>query len=86
METKYFCSFYYTVLFSGTKKCVRLNCQHFLIVKIPSNQYLQQIRFNHLSYIDFEDLNFCKKCTQKPYSFLVIDATLASDNALDAIF
>ena len=23
-------------------------------------------------------MNFCKKCTGKPYSFLVIDATLAS--------
>ena len=26
-------------------------------------------------------MNLCKKCTVKPYSFLVIDATLASDNS-----
>ena len=25
-------------------------------------------------------MNLCKKCTEKPYSFLVIDTTLASDN------
>ena len=25
-------------------------------------------------------MNFCKKCTAKPYSFLVIDATLVSDH------
>ena len=27
-------------------------------------------------------MNSYKKCTAKPYSFLVIDATLASDNPL----
>ena len=27
-------------------------------------------------------MNFCKRVTAKPYSFLVIDPTLASDNPL----
>ena len=27
-------------------------------------------------------MNLCKKCAAKPHSFLVIDATLASDNLL----
>ena len=27
-------------------------------------------------------MNPCKKCTAKPYSFLVNDSTLASDNPL----
>ena len=31
-----------------------------------------------LNFKDF--MNLYKKCTAKPYSFLVIDATLASDN------
>ena len=36
---------------------------------------------NHSLDIDFKDfMNLSKKCTTKPYSFLVIDATLASDN------
>ena len=37
--------------------------------------------FNHSSDIDFKDfMNLNKKCTVKPYYFLVIGATLASDN------
>ena len=52
-------------------------------MKIPGKQKLQQIAFNHSSYIDFKDfMNLYKKCTAKPYSFLVIDATFASDNLL----
>ena len=39
--------------------------------------------FNDLSDIGFQDfVNMYKRCTAKPYSFLVIDATLASDNPL----
>ena len=50
-------------------------------MKIPNKRELQQIAFNHSSDIDFQDfMNLYKKCTAKPYSFLVIDATLASDN------
>ena len=38
--------------------------------------------FNHLSDIDFQDfINLYKKCTKKPYSFSVIDTTLATDNS-----
>ena len=52
-------------------------------MKIPSKQELQQIAFNHSSDIDFQDfMNLYKKCTTKLFSFLVIDATLASDNIL----
>ena len=54
---------------------------HYLIMKIPNKRELQQTEFNHSSDIDFKDfMNLFKKCTAKPYSFLVIDATLASDN------
>ena len=54
---------------------------HYFIMKIPEKQEIQQIAFNHSSDIDFKDfMNLYKKCTAKPYSFLVIDATLASDN------
>ena len=52
-------------------------------MKTPSKWELQQIAFNHSSDIDFKDfMNFYKKCTAKPYSFLVIDATLASVNLI----
>ena len=52
-------------------------------MKSPNKQELQQISFNHSSDINFKDfMNLYKKCTAKQYSFLVIDATLASDNPL----
>ena len=39
--------------------------------------------FNHSSDIDFQDfMNSCKKCTAKPYQFLIIDTILASYNPL----
>ena len=51
---------------------------HYFIMKFPNKRELQQIAFNHLSDIDFKDfMNLFKKCTAKPYSILVIDATLA---------
>ena len=50
-------------------------------MKIPNKRELQKIAFNHSLDIAFKDLMiFYKKCTTISYSFLVIDATLASDN------
>ena len=50
-------------------------------MKVSNQKELQQIVYNHLSHIDFKYfMNLYKKCTEKPYTFLVIDATLASDN------
>ena len=51
-------------------------------MKVLNKRELQQISFNHSSDIDFKDSIYIKKCTAKPFSFLVIDATLASDNPL----
>ena len=52
-------------------------------MKIPSKRELQQNEFNHSSDIDFKDfMNYYKTFTAKPYYFLVIDTTLASDNPL----
>ena len=51
-------------------------------MKIPNKRDLQPIVFNHSSDIDFQDFkNLYKKCTTKPYSFSVIETTLASDNS-----
>ena len=64
-------------------KDVRLNSTHFLIMKIPSKRELQQIALNHSSDIDFKDfIKIYNKCTAEPYSYLVNDTTLASDNPL----
>ena len=64
-------------------KIVRLNSRRYFIMKILNKQELQQTAFNHLPDIDFKDfMNLSQKCTAKPYSSLVIDVTLASDNIL----
>ena len=52
-------------------------------MKIPNKRELQQIALNHSSGINSKDfLKIYKKCTVEPYSFLVNDATLASNNPL----
>ena len=52
-------------------------------MKVPNKRELQQIALNHSSNIDFKGfMEIYKKCTPEPYSFLVSDATLASDNPL----
>ena len=49
-------------------------------MKIPSKRELQQIAFNHLSDIDFQDfMNLYNNVLQNP--FLVIDTTLTSDHS-----
>ena len=52
-------------------------------MKSPNKRVLQQIALNHSSDIDLKAFfNVHKNCTDKPYSFLVNDITLASDNPL----
>ena len=68
-------------LYFAVPKNVRPNSMHYFTMKIQSKQELQQIGFNDLSDIGFKDfVNFYKKCAAKPYSYLVIDCTLVSDN------
>ena len=62
-------------------KNIRLNSTHYFFLKIPNKRELQQIAYNLSSDIGFNNfMNLYKKCTAKSYSFLVINATLASDN------
>ena len=64
-------------------KNVRLNSSHFFIMKIPNKKELQQIPLNHSSGINSKDfIKTHKKCTAESYSFLVNNATLASNNPL----
>ena len=70
-----------TQSYFSVPKNIRLNSTNYFFMKIPYKRELQQIAFNHSSDIDFKDfMNLYKKCTEKPYYFVVIDATLASDN------
>ena len=64
-------------------KDVRLNSTHFFNMKIPNKRELHQIALNHSSDIEFKDfIRIYNKCTAEPYSFLVNDITLPSDDIL----
>ena len=72
-----------TQSYFAVRKNLRLNSTHYFVMEIPNKRELQQITFNHSSDIDFQNvINLYKKCTPKLSSFLVIDATLTSDNSL----
>ena len=52
-------------------------------MKIFNKTELEQITSNRSSDIDFKDfMKLYKDYTREPYSFLVNDATLSSDNSL----
>ena len=71
-----------TQSYFAVPKNIRLNFTHYFVMKIPKKRELQQVAFNHYSDIDFEDfVNLYEKCTSKSFSFLVIQATLATDNS-----
>ena len=70
-----------TQSYFAVPKNIRQNPTHSFVMKIPIKRELEQIVFNHSSDIDFQDfVDLYKKFTEKPYSFLVIDTILASDN------
>ena len=69
--------------FFKVPKTIRLNETHYFILKIPNKRELQQIASNHSSDIVFKDLmKLYKNYTKEPYSFLVNNMTLLSDNPL----
>ena len=81
--------FFYTQSYFAVPKNIRVNSTHYFIMKVPNKREFKQIAFNNSSDINFKDvLNLYKKFTAKPYSFLVIDATLALYNLhiLERIF
>ena len=64
-------------------KDVRNNSSHFFIMKITNKRELMQVAINHSSNINTKDfIEIYRKCTDKPYPFLVIDTTLPSNNLL----
>ena len=64
-------------------KDVRPNSTHFFIMIISNKRELRQIALNHSPDINSKDfIKIYKKYTAEPYSFLVNDAMLASDNPL----
>ena len=73
-----------TQSYFAVAKNIRLNSTYYSIMKIPNERQLQQIAFNHSSDIDFQERwlwIFIKNALQN-HLFLVIDATITSDNPL----
>ena len=71
-----------TKFYLAVPRSIRLNSTHYFSMKIPNKRELQQIAFNNSSDINFQEfMNLYKKSTTELYSFLVIDATLVSDNS-----
>ena len=63
-------------------KAIRLNATYF-IMKIPKKRELQQVAFNHSSDTEFKDfMKLYKDYTKEPFSFLVNNTILPSDNPL----
>ena len=72
-----------TQSFFKVSKNVRLNTTHFFIAKILNRRELPQIAINHSSDISTKDFdNIYREYTTEPYSFLVNDTTLSSNNPL----
>ena len=64
-------------------KDMRLNSEHYLIMKINKKRELQNIAINHSADIDYKDfLKIYRECRREPYSFLTIDTTLPASNPL----
>ena len=79
IQTKNIC-FQYTILFGRAK---RYQTKFYTLFYYKNKEKLQKIACHKSSNIDFEDfISLYKKCTAKPYSSLVIDATFESDNPL----
>ena len=70
-----------TLSYFKVPKDIRLNSTNVFIMEIPNKRELQQISIDHSSDVDFKDImNIYKKYTAKPYTLLVNDTTLSSDN------
>ena len=68
-----------TQSYFAVSKKIKLNSAHYIVMKIPNKRELQQIAFNHLSDINFQ--NFMNLYESNFIFFLIIDTTLASDNS-----
>ena len=63
-------------------KEVRLNCTHYIRMKIHNKRELQSIAINHSSDINYKDfIKIYRKCTNKPF-FFTIDITLSANDSL----
>ena len=71
-----------TQSYFSVPKDVRLNSNHYLIMKTYNKKELQNIEINHSANIDYkENLQIYRECRKEPFSFLTVD-TLPVSNSL----
>ena len=64
-------------------KSIRLNTTHYFIIIIPNIRELQQIPSIHFSHVKFTDFGKPhKNYTKEPFSYLVNNTSLPSNNSL----
>ena len=57
-----------------TPKDARLNSTHYMLMKIGNKKELKSIAEENSGYLDFKDfLKIYNRCTDKPYSFMMVD-------------
>ena len=57
-----------------TPKDARLNSTHYTLMKIGNKKELKSIAEENSGHLDFKDfLKTCNHCTDKPYSFMMVD-------------
>ena len=68
-------------MYSKVSKTIRLNTALNFIMKMPNKKETQQAAPNHWAGIESKNfMKLCKDYTKEPFSFLVNDTTLLSDN------
>ena len=57
-----------------TPKDARLNSTHYILMKMGNKKKLRSIAEENLGHLDFKDfLKIYNHCTDKPYSFMMVD-------------
>ena len=72
----------FTLPYFAVPKNIRRKSTHYCIMKMPSKEELQQIAFNHKSYINFRNFWIFTKMYCQTIFALVTGTTFASDNPL----
>ena len=63
-----------TQSYFSISKDVRLNCMHYILLKLNNKRELQNIAINHSADIDYNDfIKIYSHCTKEPFTFLTID-------------
>ena len=78
-----YCSSFITKFYFPFPKKTYVESTHCFIMNIPNKRETQQIAINYSSGVDSNDfVKLYGKCIKEPYSLLVNDTSLPSDNQL----